>query len=194
VNVVPFDVPPTLKDAVEGLGVPHTEVGGDLDVRLADGSTYDLFPAARDDRPVPATFDVDDHLAALARRLRLLGFVADGGAILLTRNRSRLKRSAVRHGRLVRSEDPDEQLCEVVRVFRLADEARPFTRCTACGGPLHAVAKADVAHRLEPGTLATYDEFTECGSCGRLYWPGAHHARLVALVERATGRRWPARP
>ena len=193
VNVVSFDVMPTLKDAVEGLGVPHTEAEGALDERLVDGCEYDLVPATHRDRPVPATFDVDDHLRALARRLRLLGFVTDGGAILLTRNRARLKRAAVVHGRLVRSEDPDEQLLEVVRAFDLAGEARPFTRCTACGGPLRPVAKADVADRLEPGTLATYDRFTECSACAHVFWAGAHHERLVALVARAIGTAPPGR-
>ncbi|MGH3521255.1 MAG: Mut7-C RNAse domain-containing protein, partial [Mycobacterium sp.] len=33
-------------------------------------------------------------------------------------------------------------------------------------------------------TRRYYDEFSRCAECGRIYWPGSHHARLVSLVER----------
>jgi len=91
--IVRFDVAPTVKDAVEALGVPHTEV--DLivadgepvgwDHRLVDGEriavyptfeALDVGPSARL-RPAPLRdprFVADVHLATLARDLRLLGF------------------------------------------------------------------------------------------------------------------------
>jgi uncharacterized protein with PIN domain len=194
-GAVSWHVPPTVKDAVEGLGVPHTEVGRvlvdgrevALDARLVDGEVLDVRPheGPRPRPPGPVRFVVDDHLHALARRLRVLGFDAGdaGPGIVLTRDRSLLKRSAVEHGLLVRSQVPDEQVVEVVRAYGLADELRPFTRCTACNGVLHDVAKADVLDDLEPLTAAHMDRFRRCGSCGHLYWRGSHHARLERLVD-----------
>ena len=52
------------------------------------------------------------------------------------------------------------------------------TRCTACGGSLEPVAKADVADRLEAGTRHSYDEFSRCRDCARVYWRGAHARRI----------------
>jgi uncharacterized protein with PIN domain len=40
-----------------------------------------------------------------------------------------------------------------------------------------------VLDELEPLTAAHMDRFRRCGDCGRLYWPGPHHARLERLVD-----------
>jgi len=69
---------------------------------------------------------------------------------------------------------------------RFAPPLAPWTRCTACNGLLVPAAKADVAPQLEPGTRRTYDSFSRCGSCGRVYWRGAHGRRLQAKVDAAT--------
>jgi uncharacterized protein len=88
-----FDVAPTVKDAIESLGVPHTEVDLVLadgepvgwDHRLTDGERIAVFPVfeALDVGPVgrlrpeplrEPRFVADVHLATLARDLRLLGF------------------------------------------------------------------------------------------------------------------------
>ncbi len=225
-----FDVAPTVKDALEALGVPHTEI--DLVLadgepvgfghRLADGERIAAYPRfARLDvaadslvRPPPlpeARFVADGHVAALARFLRLLGFdslcdpawdderlaqlSAGEERILLTRDRGLLKRGTVVHGLLVRADDPDEQLVEVVRALDLAAAARPFTRCMACNGVLAEVAKDDVAGLVGAESFAAFDRFRRCGSCGRVFWEGSHADRLRALVARAIGRgSGPTRP
>lgn len=88
-----FDVPGGVKDAIEGHGVPHTEVdviiaNGEsvgFDYRLSDGDrisvypvfeSFDISPIVRV-RPEPlreTRFVLDTHLGRLARHLRLLGF------------------------------------------------------------------------------------------------------------------------
>lgn len=45
--------------------------------------------------------------------------------------------------------------------------------------------KNSVREHLEHGTQRTYDVFAQCTACGRVYWRGAHHARLEAIVEAA---------
>lgn len=167
--------------------------------------SFDVRPLVRL-RPEPlreTRFVLDGHLGALARRLRLLGFdchyqrdVADDRLvclsvqqrrILLTRDRLLLRRKAVTHGYLVRSDQPREQVLEVVRRFQLGGSIQPFTRCPVCNARLARVAKADIEHRLPAGTRRTYDDFHTCPDCGRDYWRGAHHRRLARLVDQARG-------
>jgi uncharacterized protein with PIN domain len=162
----------------------------------------DIGPTARL-RPVPlrdSRFVVDVNLGRLARLLRLLGFdvwwsndaddktLADISLaeqrILLTRDRGLLKRRAITHGLFVHSQHPEEQTLEVIRRLDLRQRLAPFTRCVRCNGRLAAVSKDEVADHLEPLTRRYYEEFSRCPECGRIYWAGSHHARLVSLVDR----------
>lgn len=61
----------------------------------------------------------------------------------------------------------------------------PWTRCTACNGPLGPADKDSVEGRLKEGTQRTYDVFAQCTECGKVYWRGAHHTRLAAIVDEA---------
>jgi uncharacterized protein with PIN domain len=215
----PFRGHQTVKDVLEAMGIPHTEV----DLILVNGSSqgfgyrpsvgdriaaYPMFEAldvgstARL-RPVPLRdprFVVDVNLGRLARLLRVLGFDvwwssdADDATlayvslreqrILLTRDRGLLKRRAITHGLFVHSQDAEQQTLEVIRRLDLAQRLAPFTRCVRCNGTLTPVPKDEVIDQLEPLTRQFYEEFSRCTQCGRIYWAGSHHARLVALVER----------
>jgi len=104
--------------------------------------------------------------------------------ILLTRDRGLLKRRAITHGLFVHSQQPEEQTLEVMRRLDLRQRLAPFTRCLRCNGRLAAVSKDEVIDQLEPLTRQYYTEFSRCTECGRIYWAGSHHARLVSLVER----------
>lgn len=165
--------------------------------------SFDIRPLVRL-RPEPlreTRFVLDGHLGKLARRLRLLGFdsvyEADGDdddlveisvrgrRILLTRDRFLLRRRAITHGYLLRSDRPDHQVREVVQRFQLSGSIEPFARCPACNGELVTVAKAAIEHRLPPLTRLYYDDFRTCPVCGRDYWRGAHHAGLERMVAEA---------
>jgi hypothetical protein len=84
-------------------------------------------------------------------------------------------------GALVRGSRPDDQLADVLD--RFAPPLAPLTRCTACGARLEPVPKADVADRLPPGTRRTFDDYSCCAACGRVYWHGAHAGRINALIH-----------
>ncbi len=215
----PFRSHQTVKDVLEAMGIPHTEV----DLVLVNGTAenfahrptagdriavypmfeaLDIGPTARL-RPVPLRdprFVIDVNLGRLARLLRLLGFDAWWSSdaddqtlvdvslgqqrILLTRDRALLKRRAITHGLFVHAEDPEEQTLEVIRRLDLGQLLAPFTRCVRCNGRLVAVTKEEVSDHLEPLTRRYYDDFSRCAKCGRIYWPGSHHARLVSFVDR----------
>ena len=208
-SVLRTDGSSTLGHLVESLGVPLTEVGellvGGRPVAPghlpADGDAVTV-RAVRRPQPLPGPprFLLDVHLGTLARRLRLLGVdaayenpdVGDAALasrsaaehrVLLSRDRGLLRRRELWAGGYVYSHRPDEQLTDVLS--RFAPPLAPWTRCTACNGTLRDADKAAVHDRLRNGTQATYDVFAQCADCGRVYWRGAHHARLTAIVARA---------
>ncbi|MEV7089747.1 Mut7-C RNAse domain-containing protein [Streptomyces sp. NPDC093085] len=200
----------TLGHAVESLGIPLTEAGPPL----VDGREVPFahIPAAGESvevravpRPqhvpgAPLRFLLDVHLGTLARRLRLLGVDAayeseDLGdpalaalsaaerRVLLSRDRGLLRRRELWAGAYIYSDRPDDQLRDVLQ--RFAPALAPWTRCTACNGALGPADKESVREELQHGTQRGYDVFARCGSCGRIYWRGAHHARLAAIVDDA---------
>ncbi|MER8222443.1 Mut7-C RNAse domain-containing protein [Streptomyces sp. NPDC094143] len=200
----------SLGHVIESLGVPLTEVGAlVVDGREVPGSHVPVAGEAVTVRTVarpqrvpgaPLRFLLDVHLGTLARRLRLLGvdtayestdigdpaLAARSAAeqrVMLSRDRGLLRRRELWAGAFVYSTRPEEQLRDVLDRFR--PELRPWTRCTACNGPLREATKDEVADQLKHGTHATYDVFAQCGACGRAYWRGAHHEQLEAIVREA---------
>lgn len=201
----------TVAHLLHVLGVPLTEVGAaSVDGRrigrdalrtthIGDASTIHVEVRERP-RPNSGRFLVDVNLGTLTRRMRLLGLDAAYDPVgedadlaarsatehreLLTRDRGLLFRKAVYDGALIRSDDVDAQLDDVLG--RFAPRLAPWTRCLRCGALLVEVSAAEVAAELEPGTRRTYRAFSRCTGCGRVYWRGAHSPRLEALVRRAT--------
>jgi uncharacterized protein with PIN domain len=204
-----YDPDATVGHVVQAAGVPMTEVG---ELRLDGVPTQATarprpesvvqVAAVRRPQPVPSGgFLLDVGLGTLARRMRLLGLAAAWSndaadadlatraaaedRVLLTQDRGLLMRRGV-PGALVRGSRPDEQLADVLD--RFAPALAPLTRCTACGAGLEPVAKADVADRLPPGTRRTFDDFSRCPACGRVYWHGAHARRIDELIAAARRR------
>ncbi|MET9698921.1 Mut7-C RNAse domain-containing protein [Streptomyces sp. NPDC006529] len=206
----PVDGTSSLGHVVESVGVPLTEVGR----LLVDGHEAPVSYVPRGGESVeacgvtrpqqvpgaPLRFLLDVHLGTLARRMRLLGIDAayeneDIGdpalatrsaaeqRVLLSRDRGLLRRREIWAGAYVYSDQPDEQLRDILG--RFAPRLDPWTRCTACNGTLRAADKDSVGDLLEGGTQRSYDVFAQCVACERVYWRGAHHARLEVIVSEA---------
>lgn len=211
----------SIKDIIEALGIPHTEVGSitkasrqlDFSYIPQPGDNLDItansaqFPPTRPTvlRPVPLPsyrFLVDVNVARLAGLLRMVGLdtvsvlevpelvskrdVAEAGAasrrILLSRDRELLKLREAIFGRLVRTQQPVEQLTEVITFYRLAKLMSPFSRCLKCNHLLDPVSKEAVIDLLEPLTKKYYHVFKQCSSCSSIYWKGSHHARMLETI------------
>ncbi len=207
----------TVAHVVQSVGVPVTEAGDVLldgvtvDRRMlrstrVGNATSLLIPPRSRPQDSARGFLLDVHLRALARRMRLLGLDVEYGPhadddelaarsaavrrVLLTRDRGLLFRAAVFDGALIRHDDVDDQLDDVLD--RFDPDPAPWTRCLRCGFPLEDATAEEVAPLVEPGTRRTYREFSRCTGCGRVYWRGAHGRRLQAIIDRALSRRRPA--
>ncbi len=181
-----------------------------------NGEHFFIYPLTPDIPPTIATtlrsepllnciFLVDINVGRLARLLRMAGFdselVESASAnsasveravreerILLTRNRDLLKMRILVFGRLVRSQDPEQQLKEIVDLYGLQGMLNPFSRCIACNGLLYGVEKNTIIDRLQPLTKKYYNRFKRCAGCGKIYWQGSHCDKMTAQLNRILGK------
>ncbi|PKL51390.1 MAG: twitching motility protein PilT [Candidatus Riflebacteria bacterium HGW-Riflebacteria-2] len=183
--------------------------------RVADGDMISVYPVFESfdisdvtrlqERPLrDLRFIADCHLGKLAGKMRLLGLdveyrndiddeelvaaVVNDKKVLLSRDRRLLMRKVIDRGYLVRSQNPDEQIAEVIKRFDLGRQLQPFTRCALCNGMLERVEKAAVLHRLEPKTKLYFDDFFQCQSCRQVYWQGSHLAAINQLIIKYDNR------
>src|SRR5262249_47610821 len=152
------------------------------------------------EQPLRAShFVADAHLGGLAHPLRMMGFdtlydnafadheigrlAAAEHRIVLTRDRELLKRRGITHGVYVRALRSPAQLHEVFERLQLARQARPFTRCLHCNGRLMAIDKAQALPALPPRVAATFERFSACEDCRRVFWEGSHWRRMQSLID-----------
>jgi uncharacterized protein with PIN domain len=143
--------------------------------------------------PAPR-FLVDSMAIKLGKYLRCLGYDAEWDAGATTRT---LARRAEREERIfltrntrggeefalpprsieLASDDPVEELAQVVRECALDVRSRLFTRCIGCNVELAPVAdRESVRHRVAPEVLERYARFYTCPRCGTVFWKGSHVA------------------
>jgi len=193
---------PSIKVAIEAIGVPHPEVqevtcnGNTLSLAdtMKNSALIQVYPFTRIEN-VALKFILDVHLGKLARWLRLLGFdvfyenhysdkdiikiIQKEQRIVLTRDIGLLKIKTVVTGYWLRSQDPKKQLAEIMERFQLKSHVKPFTRCPLCNGLLQRVKKKQVAYLLPPISGLFFDEIYQCEDCQKLYWKGSHYERML---------------
>jgi uncharacterized protein with PIN domain len=147
-------------------------------------------------------FIVDECVANLAPKLRMLGcdaiadrrwddkqiaeISAQEKRILLTRDRGLLKRKEAVWGYFLRSTDPKEQIREVIQFFGLSTDLKAFSRCMACNGILQEIEKSAILDQLEPKTRLYFKDFSQCSSCGKIYWEGCHFEKMQKTLLEMT--------
>jgi hypothetical protein len=144
-----------------------------------------------------ARFVADVMLGRLARWLRALGYdtlyfrdAPDARLLglalrerrrLLTRDAA-LARRAREAGLLVRADDLDAQLREVLAACGLRGRA-PLSRCLECNGVLVESDPEAVRERVPPYTFRTQRTFWTCTRCLRVFWAGTHATRMLGRLE-----------
>ena len=137
-------------------------------------------------------------LARLARWLRLCGVDVSfdaglGGGDLLAAARREGRMVLTRDKRLRTASDVmyfssqrfREQLREVLQRFRIDPHHAAFTRCSRCNSLLHEVSRESVITKVPPFVYASQSRFSECPSCGRIYWRATHPDRIMTEIARA---------
>ncbi len=153
------------------------------------------------DRP---KFIVDTNVGKLARWLRTMGydtlFFSGGddshmvaramaeGRVILTRDREIMQRRAVTSGRLkavlITSEDPEQQMRQVIDTLKLDSHLKPFTICLECNRPLAERSKEEVEGRVPPYVFQTQSQYMECPACHRIYWRGTHWTAMTETLNK----------
>lgn len=176
---------------------------------VEDNQTFDIYGV---DKPWKVTsptllrpdplqdiaFIVDVNVGKLAKYLRMAGFdtlydyrwddkkivdvLEHENRIVLSRDLGLLKRKLVVFGRYVRTENPVEQLVEIISLLNLTQQIEPFSRCLECNTVLEHVDKNTILHRLEPLTIKYYTSFCMCPSCDKIYWQGSHRDKMEKLL------------
>ena len=149
-------------------------------------------------------FIVDINVGKLAKWLRMMGYDAlsfdgsdDGqmvamalaeGRVILTRDTQIMRRRVVTNGQLkailIQSDEPEQQMRQVVETLTLDCQFRPFTVCLECNQLLEKRSKQEVQARVPPYVFKTQGQYMECPSCHRIYWRGTHWEAMTKKLEK----------
>lgn len=149
-------------------------------------------------------FMVDANAGKLAGWLRMMGYdavyFANGedaemisralkeNRVLITRDSRIAERWVATSGRLrvirLTSDQPEQQMQQVIREFSLYSHFEPFTRCIECNQLLEARPKEAVIVKVPPYVYRTQSNFLECPACGRIYWRGTHWEAMCRKLEK----------
>jgi uncharacterized protein with PIN domain len=153
-------------------------------------------------------FMADAMLGRLARWLRMLGYdtayervISDEGwsQLVLSENRWLLTRDGyliqrkVLRGRhiLMSNDDLDRQLCQLSREGKIDLDLshQRVSRCADCNTVLVPILPEQATPLVPPFVARRYQEFLQCPSCRRAFWPGTHwenlRSRIAAIRARA---------
>ena len=143
-------------------------------------------------------------MGRLAKWLRMMGFDSlffDGGddsqmvaralsegRVILTRDTEIMKRRVVNSGRLkavlIDSEEPEQQMRQLMDTLDLKHQFRPFTLCLECNQPLVERSREEVKDRVPPYVYKTQDQYMECPACQRIYWRGTHWEAMLRKLKK----------
>lgn len=144
-------------------------------------------------------FATDAALGKLGRHLRAAGFdtrcapqrsqlaffdAVGVDRVILTRTMAVKKRFTARPLIFVRSNDPMNQLTQVIAELDIRQgDLRPFSRCLGCNQMVHPVDRQTIKGRVPPFVWQRHTSFHTCRQCRRIFWAGSHHDRLVMQLS-----------
>ena len=149
-------------------------------------------------------FIVDNNVGKLAKWLRMMGYdtlffngsddshmvttALAEGRVILTRDTQIMRRRVVTDGRLkvilIRSDEPEQQMRQVVEALNLDCQFRLFTICLECNQPLVERSKQQVQELVPPYVFQTRSQYMECPTCHRIYWRGTHWEAMKKKLEK----------
>ena len=148
-------------------------------------------------------FIVDSNVGKLAKWLRIAGFdtlflkgiddnkliriALQENRVLLTKDTQIMRRRLVANGQikliLTQSDDPKEQLQQVVKELKLDCRLKQFTRCLECNQKLVPKSKEEIKGLVPPYVFRTHAQYMQCPACLRVYWQGTHWQQMKKELE-----------
>ncbi len=135
-------------------------------------------------------FIADAMLGKLAKRLRLLGYDVlydpgyddneiirrslEQGRTILTRDTALARRPTAKNNLFIKSDDPREQIRQVIDALGLAPGPDILTRCSVCNALLARISRQMVRDCVPEHVYRMKNDFMLCKICGRIYWQGTH--------------------
>ena len=142
-------------------------------------------------------------MGKLAKWLRVMGYDAlffEGSSdsqmiaaamaenrVILTRDTQIMRRRVVANGRLkailIQSDEPEQQMRQVMDTLRLDCQFQPFSICLECNQPLVERSREQVKDQVPPYVFQTQSQYMECPACHRIYWRGTHWRAMTKKLE-----------
>ena len=147
---------------------------------------------------------VDNNVGKLTKLLRIMGYdtlffngsddshmVAAAlaeGRVILTRDTQIMRRRVVTNGQLkailIKGDEPEQQVHQVVDTLNLDCQFRLFTICLECNQPLLERSKQQVKDLVPPYVFQTQSQYMECPACHRIYWRGTHWQAMTRELNK----------
>lgn len=103
--------------------------------------------------------------------------------LLLTCDRKMLEiRDANAVTRVLQAQGLDRQAAELTSVVGIDWLRAPLSRCLICNGILQMAAERAL-RQVPKKARASGGPFTYCPTCGKTYWPGGHHDRILKRLR-----------
>jgi len=149
-------------------------------------------------------FIADSNVGKLAKLLRIAGYdtlffngendahmIATALAesrVILTRDTQIMKRRLVTSGQLkallIKSDEPEQQMQQVINTLNLDCQFKPFTLCLECNQLLLERSKEQVKDLVPPYVFQTQNQFMQCPACHRIYWRGTHWQAMTQRLKK----------
>jgi uncharacterized protein with PIN domain len=151
-------------------------------------------------------FIVDNNVGKLAKWLRIMGYdtllfnesddsrmiaaALAEGRVILTRDTQIMKRRVIANGQLkailVKTDNPEQQMSQIIDTLNLNCHYQPFTICLECNQTLVKRSKQEVQGLVPPYVLQTQSQYMECQTCHRIYWRGTHWQAMTEKLKKLT--------
>ena len=119
---------------------------------------------------------------------RMVATALAEGRVILTRDTQIMKRRVVTSGQLkailIKSDEPEQQMHQIIDTLNLDCRFRPFALCLECNQPLLERSKQEVKDRVPPYVFQTQNQYMECPACHRIYWRGTHWQAMTRKLKR----------
>ena len=107
--------------------------------------------------------------------------------VILTRDTQIMRRRVVTNGQLkavlIQSDEPEQQVHQVMDTLKLDSQFQPFSICLECNQPLVERSKEEVKERVPPYVFQTQSQYMECTACHRIYWRVTHWQTMTRKLE-----------